>query len=122
MRWRVDFHPDFAAEFLELAAEVQDEAFALIELLKLLGPNLKRPHGDTLSGSEHANMKELRFKAGGGVWRIAYAFDPMRQAILLVAGDKSGISQKRFYAALIAKADARFREHLKFQGKSGSRI
>jgi hypothetical protein len=114
MNWRVDFHPAFAREFLRLDPAVQDEAFALIELLKLLGPSLKRPHSDTLGGSANANLKELRFKAGGGVWRLAYAFDPQRRAILLVAGDKSGVSQKRFYATLIAKADARLEEHLNF--------
>jgi hypothetical protein len=90
MGWRVEFHPAFATEFLDLDPAVQDEALALVELLKMLGPRLKRPHSDTLSGSEHANMKELRFAAAGGVWRIAYAFDPGRKAILLVAGDKSG--------------------------------
>jgi hypothetical protein len=50
-------------------------------------------------------MKELRFDANDGVWRIAFAFDPKRRAILLVAGDKSGISEKRFYRELICKAD-----------------
>lgn len=58
-------------------------------------------------------MKELRFNADKGVWRVAFAFDPLRQAIILVAGDKSGVAQKRFYKALIAKADTRFAEHLK---------
>ncbi|BAZ15343.1 hypothetical protein NIES4071_72150 [Calothrix sp. NIES-4071] len=57
-------------------------------------------------------MKELRFKVANGVWRVAFAFDPKRQAILLVAGDKAGTSQKRFYKQLIAKADERFEEHL----------
>ena len=57
-------------------------------------------------------MKELRFDADDGVWRLAYAFDPDRKAILLVAGDKSGVSSKRFYKSLIAKADARFEVHL----------
>jgi hypothetical protein len=57
-------------------------------------------------------MKELRFEADGGVWRVAFAFDPERKAILLVAGDKSGGSEKRFYKSLIAKADRRFRAHL----------
>jgi len=58
-------------------------------------------------------MKELRFRADGGVWRVAFAFDPERKAIILVAGDKSGVSQGRFYKALIATADKRFDEHLK---------
>jgi hypothetical protein len=57
-------------------------------------------------------MKELRFNADYGVWRVAFAFDPGRRGIILVAGDKTGVAQKRFYKALIAKADARFTEHL----------
>ena len=57
-------------------------------------------------------MKELRFAADDGVWRVAFAFDPQRRAIVLVAGDKSGVAQQRFYKRLIAKADARFTEHL----------
>ena len=57
-------------------------------------------------------MKELRFDADGGVWRVAYAFDPEREAILLVAGDKSGGSEKKFYKRLIKRADARFDQHL----------
>jgi len=58
-------------------------------------------------------MKELRFAAADGVWRVAFAFDPRRSAILLVAGDKSGTSEKRFYKRLITKADERLDEHLK---------
>jgi hypothetical protein len=57
-------------------------------------------------------MKELRFDAADGVWRVAFAFDPKRKAVLLVAGDKSGGSQRRFYKQLIAKADERFDAHL----------
>ena len=57
-------------------------------------------------------MKELRFDADDGVWRVAFAFDPTRKAILLVAGDKAGVAQKRFYKALIARADRRFAAHV----------
>jgi hypothetical protein len=57
-------------------------------------------------------MKELRFSAADGEWRVAFAFDPRRKAILLVAGDKSGGSEKRFYRELIRKADERFDAHL----------
>ena len=64
------------------------------------------------NASLFANMKELRFEAEDGVWRVAFAFDPERKAILLVAGDKSGGSEKRFYKALIAKADKRYQAHL----------
>ena len=57
-------------------------------------------------------MKELRFNADGGVWRVAFAFDPERKAILLVAGNKSGVSQRSFYRDLLIVADRRFDEHL----------
>jgi len=57
-------------------------------------------------------MKELRFNANDGVWRLAFAFDPLRRAILLICGDKSGGSEKRFYKDLIKKADQRFDKHL----------
>ena len=112
MKWTVEFHDDFEAEFDELPETVQDELYAHAELLVAFGPELGRPHVDTLQGSKHANMKELRFRANNGVWRVAFAFDPERKAVLLVAGDKSGTSQKRFYKGLIKKADARFDSHL----------
>ena len=110
--WRVNFHSEFISEFRDLPLAVRERLGALVKLLQGAGPQLARPMADTLSGSKHANMKELRFDSGNGVWRVAYAFDPVREAILLVAGDKSGISQKRFYKSLIAKADTRFDRHL----------
>lgn len=112
MSWLVDIHSEFEAEFEELALSVKKELFAKVKLLEEFGPELKRPHADTLEGSKHSNMKELRFNADNGVWRVAFAFDTERQAILLVAGDKSGTSQKRFYKGLIKKADTRFDAHL----------
>ncbi len=112
MEWRVEYHPAFLSEFAELPDAVQDEIAALAEALRQIGPQMKRPRSDTLKGSKHANMKELRFDAEDGVWRVAYAFDPERMAILLVAGDKSGMSKSRFYKALIRRADKRFDEHL----------
>ena len=84
----------------------------MTQLLQNFGPQLSRPHADTLKGSKHANMKELRFYAADGVWRLAFAFDPRRAAILLVAGDKSGVSEKKFYKRLIDAADKRFDAHL----------
>ena len=77
-----------------------------------MGRKLGWPRVDTLKGSRHANMKELRFSAAGGEWRVTFAFDPRRRAILLVAGDKSGGSERRFYRELIRKADDRFGAHL----------
>ena len=112
MSWAVRFDTAFDPEFDELPAEVQDELLAHARLLEEFGPNLGRPRADTLNGSRHANMKELRFDAAGRVWRVAFAFDPRRQAILLVAGDKAGLNERRFYKALIRKADERFDAHL----------
>jgi hypothetical protein len=112
MPWNVEFYEDFESEFDVLAEEVQDELLAKALLLVKFGPELGRPHVDTLKGSRYRNMKELRFEALDGVWRVAFAFDPERRAILLVAGDKSGASQKQFYKHLIKKADQRFKSHL----------
>jgi hypothetical protein len=105
MKWDVDLHDDFVPEFLVLHKDAQDELLAHIALLEQFGPQLGRPRADTLNGSRHSNMKELRFKA-------ADAFDLNRIAILLVAGDKSGVGEKRFYRQLIEKADERFDAHV----------
>jgi hypothetical protein len=119
VNWEVEFHDDFNAEFDVLPREVQDEVLAHALLLERFGPQLGRPRVDTLKGSRHPNMKELRFNANDGVWRVAFAFDPKRKAILVVAGDKSGVSERRFYRNLIAKADERFDSHLARTRKRG---
>ena len=111
-RWTVEIGDEFAPEFNELHEDVRTEVLALSRVLQQFGPQLGRPRVDTLNGSRHANMKELRFSAADGEWRVAFAFDPKRKAILLVAGDKSGVSEKKFYRQLIAKADERFDAHL----------
>ena len=113
VKWEVDLHNDFVPEYHGLPHEVQDH----IQLLQQFGPQLARPGADTLRGSRHANRKELRFDSADGVWRVAFAFDPKRKAILLVAGDKSGGSEKRFYRQLIHQADARFSAHLAILGR-----
>jgi hypothetical protein len=110
--WAVEIGDGFEPEFDALHAEVRTEILALAGLLQQFGPQLGRPRVDTLKGSSHANMKELRFAAADGEWRVAFAFDTKRKAILLVAGDKSGGSEKRFYRELIRKAEERFDAHL----------
>ncbi len=112
MKWDVLLHDDFVEEVAALSEELQDELFAHAKLLAEFGPNLGRPTVDTLKGSSHSNMKEMRFNWRGEVWRIAFAFDPQRQAVLLVGGDKGGANQKRFYKRLIDKADNRYSEHV----------
>jgi len=116
-RWTVEIGDEFEPEFKELHEDVRTEVLALSRVLQQFGPQLGRPRVDTLNGSRHANMKELRFSATDGEWRVAFAFDPKRKAILLVAGDKSGVSEKKFYRQLIAKADDRFDAHLDRQRK-----
>ena len=112
MTWTVLFHDAFDAEFEALEHELQNELLAHAKLLAEFGPNLGRPTVDTLKGSQHANMKELRFSWNGQIWRVAFAFDPQRQAILLVGGDKGGADQRRFYKRLLTVADERYDDHL----------
>jgi hypothetical protein len=113
MKWDVRLDPAFAAEAKMFGRAAQLEIAALAGLLEQFGPQLRRPHCDTLNGSKHANMKELRFTLPDGEWRVAFAFDPKRSAILLVGGSKSGTSEKRFYKDLIRVADERFTKQLK---------
>jgi hypothetical protein len=112
MEWVVEVVNAFLPEFNELAEEVRTEILAHSRLLQQFGPQLGRPRVDKLKDSRHTNMKELRFDAAEGVWRVAFAFDRKRKAIRLVAGNKSGVSEKKFYKRLIAKADDRFDAHL----------
>jgi hypothetical protein len=111
-KWEVEIGDELEPEFDALPEDVQDEILAHSRLLQEYGPQLGRPRVDTLNGSRHVNMKELRFTAADGAWRVAFAFDPRRHVILLVAGDKSGGSEKRFYNELIRKANTRFDAHL----------
>ena len=112
MIWTVLFHVEFNSEFQTLAKGLQDELLAHALLLSQFGPGLGRPTVDTPKGSKHANMKELRFGWQGEVWRVAFAFDPHRQAMRLVAGDKGGADQKRSCKRLIGLAGARFHAQL----------
>ena len=112
MTWDVVFHDQFELEFDSLPTGVQDELLAHAVLLRDYGPGLGRPTVDTLKGSQHANMKEMRFSLGKGVWRVAFAFDPLRKAVLLVAGNKVGADQRLFYKRLIDTADRRLAQHL----------
>jgi hypothetical protein len=110
--WQVTATDNFDQWFTNLDDDAKAEVIAKVELLKVLGPQLARPHADTLNGSKHVNMKELRGKTATAVLRVAFAFDPDRAAILLIGGDKSGISEKRFYKALIERADKLYDAHL----------
>lgn len=91
-----------------MAVPVQDARLAHLIPLQEFGPMLGRPAVDTMKGSHIANLKELRFDAGGGVWRVLFAFNGQRIAVLLAGGDKAGVAQARFYRRLVAKAESRW--------------
>ena len=110
--WQVDIAA--IADWLRaLDDDSREQVVAAVELLEEHGPHLGRPLVDTVSGSRHRRMKELRpGSSGSSELRILFAFDPGRQAILLVAGDKSG-NWKSWYRRNIPLADDLFDEHLR---------
>jgi hypothetical protein len=113
--WEVRLHPEVEAWFLDLCRIVPTTADLVAEAIDVLveqGPALGRPLVDRLKGSMYHNMKELRpGSAGSTEVRMIFAFDPVREAVFLVAGDKSGRWQA-WYRAAIPLADIRFTEHL----------
>ena len=112
--WELFLHDDFEPEFLALSEDMQNELLKRAKAIEIAGPKAGGPHVDTLTGSKHANMKEMRFTSPDGtrIWRAAFAFDPARSGVILVAANKQGVSEKLFYRRLIAKADRRYDAHL----------
>ncbi|MDK2410512.1 type II toxin-antitoxin system RelE/ParE family toxin [Aphanizomenon sp. PH219] len=110
MEWNIIFDPDFRIWFYQQEQGFQNEVFAVLGILAKFRPSLGRPRVDTLEGSDFSNMKKLRIQHQGEPWRILFAFDPKRQAILLVGGNKAG--NKKWYKENIAIADKRYREYL----------
>jgi hypothetical protein len=111
--WEIHFHVGFLEDFETWTEPVQDAVLSSLGKLRAFGPHLGWPSVDTLKGSAYPNMKELRVDAEGGVWRIAFAFDPKRRAVLVSGGNKAGISKDRFYSKLIRVADIRYRNYLR---------
>jgi transcriptional regulator with XRE-family HTH domain len=109
--WVVEFHVEFASEFTDFSEPIRQMILSFAGLLRTFGPQLGRPQVDTLKRSRHSNMKELRFDADGGGWRVAFGFDSSRKAIFLVGGDKVGVSKEKFCRNLIELADRRFDRH-----------
>lgn len=105
--WDVEFTDEFGAWWDTLSGEEQQGIDAAVRVLEQRGPGLGRPLVDSVTGSRHPNMKELR----AGTIRILFAFDPRRSAILLIGGDKRGRWQE-FYERMIPLADDLFDEHL----------
>jgi hypothetical protein len=109
--WEVLYTDEFGAWFETLTEDQQDAVIARVDLLEAEGPALGRPTVDTIAGSRHPNMKEMRVSKGGAI-RILFAFDPRRQAVLLTGGDKAGQWQA-WYEEAIPVADALFDEYLR---------
>jgi hypothetical protein len=114
--WEVLYTDEFGAWFETLTEDQQDAVIARVDLLEAEGPALGRPTVDTIAGSRHPNMKELRVSKGGAV-RILFAFDPRRQAVLLIGGDKRGQWQA-WYEKAIPLADDLFDDHLREAGQA----
>lgn len=109
--WEVDV--ELVEDWLKEAdADTYDQIIAALRLLGEHGPGLGRPLVDSIVGSRHRNMKELRpGSSGRSEVRILFAFDPKRRAILLLAGDKHGAWSK-WYRKNVPIADDRYDEHL----------
>lgn len=114
--WELEYTDEFSEWWEDLTEKQQDFLDAAVEKLQVYGPALGRPLADTVSGSRHPNMKELR--PVGTYIRVFFAFDPRRSAILLIGGDKSG-RWKKFYEELIPVADALYDEHIEQLRKEG---
>jgi len=111
MPWKVDTTEEYDDWFLEQGDDGQASIQTKVETLKVYGPNLPRPHADTLKGSKLNNLKELRTQTTDHVFRIAFLFDEERKAILLIGGDKKGKNEKQFYKNLIKQAEKIYQKY-----------
>jgi len=103
MGWETEFTDEFAEWWDGLTEEEQDSVDVSVVMLEQAGPNLPYPHSSGISGSKHTHMRELRIQHHGRPYRILYAFDPRRCAVLLIGGDKTG--NDRWYKEFVPVAD-----------------
>jgi hypothetical protein len=108
--WEVEYTNEFEEWWNKLDEGEQTDIAACVTLLEICGPNLKFPHSSAMNGSAHSHMRELRIQHAGQPYRVLYAFDPRRTAILLVGGNKKG--HNRWYSKFIPIADKLYEEHL----------
>ena len=111
MTWIVEFTDEFEEWWHTLSEGEQQDVFASEQLLEVKGPHLPFPHSSSVRTSRHNHMRELRIQSFGQPYRVFYAFDPRRAAILLVGGCKTG--QDRFYEKYVPVADALYDAHLR---------
>lgn len=110
MEYIVEFTDEFEQWWNSLSIEEQAAIDKKVHLLERFGPALRRPHAGSIQGSKHPNRKELIIQHGGQPYRILYAFDPRRAAILLIGGNKTG--RNDWYEKFIPVADRIYDEHL----------
>jgi hypothetical protein len=116
--WDIVQTPQFGlwfSESKELDEPAREDIYAVLRVLKQTGPKLGRPYVDSVEGSRHSNLKELRVQSKGRPFRVIFAFDKQRRAVLLIGGNKA--RNKRFYDQMIPLADQIFDDFLKYQGK-----
>jgi hypothetical protein len=117
MNWGVEFTGAFEAWWDGLTEDEQAKVGAVVELLEEQGPSLPFPYSSQIKGSRHAHMRELRIQVQGQPFRVLYAFDPRRVAILLVGGDKTG--NARWYEEFVPVADKLYDAHLEVLALEG---
>jgi len=108
--WEVEYTDEFGEWWNSLSESEQDAVAVYVGLLEQAGPTLSFPYSSGITGSKHSHMRELRIQHKGEPYRLLYAFDPRRLAILLVGGKKTG--DDRWYDKIIPVADALYDEHL----------
>ncbi len=111
MSWEIEGTDQFVEWYRSLTGDENDSVDAVVEMLAEEGPNLGRPHADTLEGSAIQNLKELRPPGAGKFLRILFVFDPRRQAILLLGGNKEG-NWTKWYTTAIPVAEQIYDEYL----------
>ena len=110
MVWEVEYTEEFGRWYRDLIVAVQDDIDRIVGLLEVKGPQLPFPYSSGIEGARHEHMRELRVQSGGEPYRIFYAFDPRRAAILLLGGNKAG--DNRFYETMIPLADRLYEAYL----------
>ena len=110
MIWEVEYTDELGAWWEALSEAEQESVDASVRLLEMRGPHLGFPHTSGIRGSRYSEMRELRLQHQGRPYRILYAFDPRRHAILLIGGDKTG--KDRWYDVFIPLADNLYDVHL----------
>ena len=117
MNWEIEYTDEFGKWWETLTEGEQESLDASVLLLETFGPNLGFPHSSGVKGSKHNHLRELRTQHAGRPFRTLYAFDPLRTAILLVGGDKTG--DERWYEIHVPIADRLYEEHLLLLSKEG---